>query len=97
MKRNNIIQLLIINQEEIRSRFNVDSLSLFGSAARNEAGSESDLDFLVSFNSTPGLFGFLELKYYLEDLFKCQVDLVTQKALKKQLKERILQGAFHAI
>lgn len=97
MKQDMILKLLNEHQAELKSRFSVASMSLFGSAARDEAGPESDLDFLVSFITTPGIFGFLELKMYLEDLFQCSVDLVTENALKKQLKKHILQEALHAI
>ncbi|MFC1878042.1 nucleotidyltransferase family protein, partial [Thermodesulfobacteriota bacterium] len=61
-----------------------------------EAVSASDLDILVSFINTPGIFGFINLKLYLENLFKCSVDLVTNNALKKQLREHILQEAIYA-
>ena len=72
-------------------------MSLFGSAARGESTLESDLDFLVTFNDAPGIFGFLELKDYLEALFQRPVDLVTEGALKKQFRKQILQEALHAI
>lgn len=91
MKRDIILKELSKHQAELKSRFGVKSLSLFGSVARNEAVSASDLDFLVTFINTPGIFGFIELKMYLENLFKCSVDLVTINALKKQLREQILQ------
>jgi uncharacterized protein len=48
---------------------------------------------LVRYRETPGLFAFLDLKYYLEELVGRQVDLVTEGALKKQLREEILQEA----
>ena len=65
--------------------------SLFGSVARDQAGPVSDLDILVAYTRTPGLFGFLDLKEYLEGLLGCPVDLVTRNALKRQLRNKILQ------
>ena len=70
MNRDVILKELSKHQVELQSRFGVESLSLFGSVARNEAISASDLDILVTFINTPGLFGFIDLKVYLENLFK---------------------------
>ncbi len=97
MKRQNILKILAEHRSEINSRFGVESLSLFGSAARDEVAAESDIDILVTFVKTPGIFGFLELKEYLENLLQCSVDLVTKNALKKQFREQILQEALHAV
>jgi len=79
--------------EEIRTRFHVRSLSVFGSAVKGLAATESDIDILVQFSKTPGMFDFLRLKQYLEDLLGKPVDLVTEGALKKQLREEILREA----
>ena len=65
--------------------------------ARDEAAAESDVDILVTFVKTPGMFGFLELKEYLEYLLQCPVDLVTKNALKYQFREQVLQEAIHAV
>ena len=97
MRRQNILKILAENSSEIESRFGVASLSLFGSAARDEATVKSDVDILVTFVQTPGIFSFLELKEYLENILQCSVDLVTRNALKKQFREQILQEALYAI
>ena len=83
MEREQIIKVLSEHLEEIRTKFGVDSLALFGSVARDEARPGSDLDVLVTYTNSPGMFGFLELKEYLETLLSCTVDLVTEKALKR--------------
>jgi hypothetical protein len=75
--------------------FDVQSLSLFGSVARGESRPDSDLDILVTYSQVPGLFKYLDLKEYLEKLFHQPVDLVTMKALKKQLRDEILGEAVH--
>ena len=93
MEREHTIKILSENIEEIRKKFGVESLALFGSVARDEAKLGSDLDVLVTYIKSPGLFGFLDLKEYLEQLLSCPVDLVTEKALKKQLREKILREA----
>ncbi|MBW6511774.1 MAG: nucleotidyltransferase family protein [Desulfuromonadaceae bacterium] len=93
MEKEQTLKVLSRHFEEIRHRFGVESLAFFGSVARGGARPDSDLDVLVTFKQAPGLFGFLELKHYLEQLMSCPVDLVTEKALKKQLKEEILRQA----
>ncbi len=71
----------------------VRALALFGSVARNESTSKSDVDILVDFDSKKGLFFFVELKNFLEELLDCKVDLVTKSALHPALKKRILSEA----
>lgn len=78
---------------ELKTRFHVESLAIFGSFSRGTAGPKSDLDVLVRYVETPGFFAFLELKEFLEKISGRAVDLVTEKALKKQLREEILRDA----
>lgn len=91
MEPEKAIELLSAHMTEIRQRFGVESLALFGSVARGKAGPGSDLDVLVVFRESPGMFDFLELKQYIEQITASPVDLVTEKALKKQLKSQILK------
>ena len=91
METEKAIELLSAHMTEIRQRFGVESLALFGSVARGEARPESDLDVLVVFRESPGMFDFMELKQYIEQITATPVDLVTEKALKKQLKSQILE------
>lgn len=97
MRCQDILKILAEHRNEIGTRFSVASLSLFGSVARDEAAAESDVDILVTFVQTPGIFRFLELKEYLENLLQCSVDLVTRNALKKQFREQILKESLHAV
>lgn len=97
MNQAQILKRLAEHQAELKSRFAISSLSLFGSIARGQATAKSDLDILVEFQETPGLLKFIELKTHLEDLFQCPVDLVTKKALKEPLRDKILQEAINAI
>jgi len=73
----------------------VRTLALFGSVARNKGTAKSDVDILIDFDSKRGLFIFMEIKTYLEELLGCEVDLVTKNALHPALKERILKEAKH--
>lgn len=75
--------------EEIRQRFSVKALSIFGSIARNESDDTSDVDILVVFNRKATFDLFMDLKFYLEELLGKQVDLVTDKALRPQVRQTI--------
>jgi uncharacterized protein len=97
MNRSDVIRELSKNQGELKERYAIDTLSIFGSVAREQATPDSDLDVLVSFRETPGLFKFLELKSHLERICQCSVDLVTEKALKKQFRDQILKETLDAI
>ena len=93
MRRQEVIKKLESHRDIIQSRFDVSSISIFGSVARDEASAESDVDLLVTFTRSPGMFQFLRLKEYLESILSCPVDLVTKNALKKQLSDQILREA----
>ena len=91
MKNTEIIRLLRQHREELRKRFGVKSLAIFGSVARGEAGPESDVDILVEFESPPGFDGYMALKFYLEDLLGRKVDLVMKSALKPWARDVVLR------
>ena len=82
MTRDEVIGFLSSHREELEERFGIDSLALFGSVARDEAGPESDVDILVEFRKTPGLTEYMRLKFWLEDCLGRPVDLVMKGALK---------------
>lgn len=75
----------------LRSRYDVESLGVFGSVSRGEEKKGSDVDILVEFSVTPGFFKFIELEDFLSKLLGRKVDLVTKKALKPRIKNEILQ------
>lgn len=75
------------------SNLGVRTLAIFGSIAKDEGKKGSDVDILVDFDSKKGLFIFLDLKDYLENILHCEVDLVTKKSLHPALKKRILSEA----
>lgn len=76
---------------ELRARYSVRLLGLFGSYVRGEQKAQSDLDMLVEFERTPTLFEFAELEEYLTALLGVKVELVSKKALKGARGERILR------
>ncbi|MBA3074718.1 MAG: nucleotidyltransferase family protein [Anaerolineae bacterium] len=90
MELKQVNQLLSQNRTEL-SRHGVKSLAVFGSVARGEATESSDLDMLVEFVRPVGLFEFIRLKKFLEDLTGCKVDLVTQDALHPAMRDSTLK------
>jgi hypothetical protein len=81
--------------EEIRQRFSVRRLSVFGSVVRDEASEGSDVDVLVVFDRKATFDLFMDLKFYLEELLGAGVDLVTDKALRPQVRRTIEQELIH--
>lgn len=87
-----IEKILREHREELRRKFKVKEIGIFGSYVRGEAEETSDVDILVDFYETPSLFEFIELEMYLSDLLGVKVDLVMKKALKPRIKEYVLRG-----
>jgi hypothetical protein len=75
---------------EMRSRYGVKKMGLFGSYARGTQKKRSDIDILVSFDREIDLFDFLDLREYLEDKLQAKVDLVMETALKPNIGKNIL-------
>jgi predicted nucleotidyltransferase len=86
--------LLKRHQADLRQR-GVKSLAAFGSLARGEATCSSDIDLLVEFDRPVGLFEFIRLKLYLEELTGRSVDLVTPDAIRPAMRADILNEAVH--
>ena len=89
------LELLGQSKPVLASRFGVSDLALFGSTARGSARSDSDLDVLVSFDGPATSERYFGVLFYLEDLFDCSVDLVTNKALRPELRPYIEKEALH--
>jgi len=93
----NAIELLRKNEHEIKKRFGIRKIGIFGSFARGEEKEESDIDILVEFQDNYKTFdNYMDLKFSLEDLFGRKIDLVTIDALRPQLKDGILQEVIYA-
>jgi len=88
MNRTGILSLLQERFPEVKKRFDVKSLALFGSAARDRMRRNSDIDLLVEFDRSTWV-NYIGLKHYLEDALGRKVDLVTPKALKPILRETV--------
>lgn len=86
MNRTQILGLLADRQREIAARYGVKRLALFGSAAREQLAPSSDVDVLVEFAGPATFNAYMDLKFYLEDLLGRPVALVTEKALRQELR-----------
>jgi len=87
-----IAQTLKAILPELRDRYGVLSLGVFGSYVRGEQTSESDLDLLIEFDRRPmTLLQFIALEYELSDRLEIKVDLVEKSVLKPNIGDRILQ------
>jgi predicted nucleotidyltransferase len=91
MSRKTVLSKLRRNIRVIRRRFAVKGLSVFGSVARNEATHKSDIDVLVEFKDKATFDLFMDLKFYLEDMLGAGVDLVTDEALRPEIRKAIEQ------
>ena len=78
--------MLRSHKAAIVEKFDIIELSLFGSTARDEADPESDIDILVRFNGPSDFRRYFGLQFYLEDLLARPVDLVSEKALRKEFR-----------
>ncbi len=93
MNRQEALQALSRAKPELARRFRVVRLALFGSMARDEARPGSDMDVVVAFDGPATSERFFGVQFYLEDLLGCPVDLVTEKALRAELRPYIEQEA----
>jgi len=89
------IELLSARMPEIRRRFGVRELAIFGSVARNETRPGSDVDVLVDFADRPTFDNYMGLKLHLEELFAAKVDLAIRSDLRPSLRPRIEQEVVH--
>ncbi|GAB4446166.1 MAG: hypothetical protein Fur0044_42400 [Anaerolineae bacterium] len=83
-----ILKTLAIRSQELR-KMGVRKLGLFGSYLHGTAKAGSDMDFLVAL-ARPSFDDYMDVKFFLEDLFQCQVDLVIEENLKVGLRPYIL-------
>ncbi len=95
LRRQTVLDLLSEHRDQLQ-QYSVKALFLFGSVARDAPHPKSDVDLLVEFEKPVGLFTFLGLKRYLEDILDCSVDLGTPNSLKPAIKETVLKEAVRA-
>ena len=77
------------SKPELQAQFGVTRLALFGSTARDAASTNSDVDVLVAFDGPATSRRYFGVQFYLEDLLGSPIDLVTEKALRPELRPYI--------
>lgn len=92
--RDEIFKTLQAHSDTLR-RQRVRKLGLFGSYSRGKVTTASDLDFVVEFEKK-SFDAYMDLKIFLEDLFKCRVDLVLIDSIKPRLRKTILEETVYA-
>ena len=95
LKRQDIMDFLSRNKQELSERFSVRRIGLFGSCLRNVADEQSDIDILVELDQ-PSFDHYMDLKFYLEDNFNCPVDLVLADSVKPRLRPIIRREVAYA-
>ena len=95
MEREQVLQLLAQHKPHLARRYGVLRLALFGSTVRDSANDDSDIDILVAFDGPATSERYFGVQFYLEDLLDRPVDLVTDKALRPELRPHIEREAVH--
>jgi predicted nucleotidyltransferase len=95
MDRAEILALLSRHKPEMQRRFGVRRLALFGSRAREQPHPHSDFDVLVEFQGPATSARYFGLQFFLEDLLRGPVDLVTERALRPQLRPFVERDLVH--
>lgn len=95
MKRQQAVELLTKSKPVLAARYGATRLALFGSTARDTARGDSDVDVLVEFDGPATSNRYFGVQFYLEDLLGVPVDLVTDKALRAELRPYIEKEAVH--
>ena len=93
MNRDEVLKVLRAHKPNLAQRFGVTSLALFGSVARNEMSDDGDIDILIQFDRPATSKAYFGVQFYLEDLLGHPVDLVTDKALRVELRSYVEQEA----
>lgn len=95
MTRFEVLRQLQAHKARLSREYGVTDLAVFGSAARGDAGASSDIDVLVQFHGPATSKRYFGVQFYLEDLLGCPVDLVTDKALRPELRPYVEREAIH--
>jgi predicted nucleotidyltransferase len=93
MTRQQTLKILAKLKPELVNRFGVTRLALFGSTARDEAKESSDIDIIVAFDAPATSEKYFSVQFLLEDELGHPVDLVTEKAMRAELRPFIEREA----
>jgi len=90
LNREQVIKVLKSNKDMFQDKYGVTDLYLYGSFSKDNASEHSDVDLLVK---VPRKFkkykNYREMKYFLQEIFNREVDLVYWDSLNPVVKEEI--------
>ena len=86
MNKSDILQTLHSLSVEIKQNYKAEVIGIFGSYARGEETSNSDIDVLVNFLDKASIFDLVGLGNYLEKKFGTKVDIVSKRGLRKEIE-----------
>jgi predicted nucleotidyltransferase len=92
---NEIKKIILKHKKELKEKYKVKTIGIFGSYARGEQKETSDIDILVEFYETPSLLDFIGLEQYLSDLLNIKVDLVSSKSIHPLIKDYIMEDVVY--
>ena len=96
LTKNNILKTIRLHAGQIKG-YGVKKVGIFGSFAASNQTSQSDIDVLVEFNRRNKTFdNYMDLKFYLEKIFRRKVDLVIKEALKTRIRRKVLSVVKYA-
>jgi len=95
MNKNEILNFLVQNKNDMKKRFSVKRIGLFGSFVRGSQHGKSDVDILVEFEN-PTFDNYMDLKFYLERNIGRPVDLVLVDSLKPRIRNLIIKEVAYA-
>jgi uncharacterized protein len=90
-----IQKIFLAHKKVLKDKYKVKELGIFGSFARGEQRTKSDVDVLVEFNVKPDIFLLIDLEDYLKNLIGTKVDLVRKGTIRDELKNMIEKEAMY--
>jgi predicted nucleotidyltransferase len=95
MNKDIALEILTKAKPELANRYGVTRLALFGSTARDESRADSDIDIVVAFDGPATSKRYFGVQFFLEDELGSPVDLVTEKAMREELRPYIEREAIN--
>jgi predicted nucleotidyltransferase len=95
MTKQRLVEVLVNLQSEARDRYKAELKGFFGSYARGDQETGSDVDVLVEFGRDADLFDFVGLADFLEEKLACAVDVVPIGSLREEIRAEILKEAVY--
>jgi predicted nucleotidyltransferase len=87
-----IKEILRKHKKELKEKYKVKSIAIFGSYARGEQKETSDIDILIDYYEPISLLKLIELENYLSDLLGVKVDLITKNSIHNPYVKKSIEG-----